>query len=457
MTQYPESSHTTRRQFLQQAVHAGGTLAVGATVLGKTVPAVHAAQDSTIRLALIGCGGRGTGAVANALKTRDQGPIKLYAMADLRQNNMESRLKSLSKQFEDQVDVTPDRKFLGFDAYKKAIDVLRPGDVAMCTTRAYIRPVHVEYAVQKGINVFMEKPFACDPMGLHRMLRAGEEAEKKGVKIAAGLQCRHSPARAALIDKIKSGEMGELSYVRANRLTSRRWMKSMGEQSNDLIEQLQFGKINLFWVGSGHMVDNLIHQIDECCWLMDDWPVSCHGMGAREVGSDDHGQNIDTYSMEFTFPNGKKAFCGFRRALDGYQEFATFVHCSKKAGQFSGNVHKATVHMFKDHRIAKDNIDWSPTPDAERPWDYEWIDFVDSIRNDKPHNEAKRAVYADYASLMGRAAAHTNQIVTWDDVTKSKFQFCDYLDDLDYDSPPPVKADEDGYFPAPAAGIWQEL
>ena len=265
------------------------------------------------------------------------------------------------------------------------------------------------------------------------------------------------PARAALIDKIHSGEMGELSYIRANRLTGRRWMGDMGEKSNNLIEQLRFGKINLFWVGSGHMVDNLIHQIDECCWLMDDWPVSCHGMGGREVGSDDHGQNADTYSMEFTFPNGKKAFCGYRRAKEGHTEFATFVHCTKKAGQFSGNVHKATVHMFKDQRISDDNIAWSPTDDTASPWDLEWIAFVDSIRNDKPHNECKRAVYADYAALMGRAAAHANRIVTWDEVTASKFQFCDYLDTLSYDSPPPVLADEKGYFPAPVAGQWREL
>ncbi len=453
MSQSRHASTSSRREFLQRS----GSAAATAAVLAGSVPAVHAAEDNTIRLALIGCGGRGTGAVGNALKTADQGPIKLYAAADLHENRMEGAIKALGKRFQGQVDVSQDRKFLGFDAYKRAVDVLRPGDIALCTTRAYIRPVHVEYAVKKGIHVFMEKPFAPDPMGLHRMLRAGEEAEKKGVKIAAGLQCRHSPARAALIEKIRSGEMGELSYIRANRLTSRRWMGSMGEKSNDLIEQLRFGKINLLWVGSGHMVDNLIHQIDECCWLMDSWPVSCHGMGGREVGSDDHGQNIDTYSMEFTFPNGKKAFCGFRRAHKGHREFATFVHGSKKAGQFSGNVHKATVHLFKDQRIDKDNIAWSPTPDAHTPWDYEWISFIRSIRNDKPHNEARRAVYADYASLMGRAAAHTNQIVTWEDVTGSKFQFCDYLDELACDSPPPVKADENGYFPAPAAGEWREL
>ena len=113
--------------------------------------------------------------------------------------------------------------------------------------------------------------------------------------------------------------------------------------------------------------------------------------------------------------------------------------------------------MFKDQRIAEDNVAWSPEPDAENPWDYEWIHFIDSIRNDKPHNEAKRAVYADYASLMGRAAAHSNQLVTWDEITGSEFQFCDYLDDLSYDAPPPVKADKDGYFPAPVADEWKEI
>ncbi len=450
------SPRTNRRRFIAGTSAA----AVGASTLLGAVPAVHAAEDNTIRLALIGCGGRGTGAVANALNTqaRGQGPIELYAVADLYENKMEGTVNSLKKRYPDQVNVTPDRMFRGFDAYKKAIDILRPGiDVAMCTTRAYIRPVHVEYAVKKGVYVFMEKPFAPDPVGLQRMLKAGELAQRKGVKIAAGLQCRHSPARAALIDKIKSGAMGELIYVRANRLTGRRWMGDQGEKSNNFLDQLNFGKVNLFWVGSGHMVDNLIHQIDECCWLMDAWPVSCHGMGGREVGSDDHGQNDDIYAMEYTFPDGRKAFCGFRRALQGHTEFATFVHCSKKAGQFSGNVHKATVHMFKDHRISDDNIEWSPTPDEMSPWDYEWVDFVESIRKDRPHNEAIRAVHADMAALMGRAAAHLNRVVTWEEVYMSDFQFCNYLEKLDYDSPPPVKADENGYFPAPHAGIWKEL
>jgi predicted dehydrogenase len=451
-----ESNHVlyvNRRQFLNRS----GAVAAGAAVMAGTLPAVHAAEDNTIRLALIGCGGRGNGAVGDAMNTKDQGPIQLYALADVHEGSVKSSFNALSRQFEKDVNVPEERQLVGFDAYKKAIDLLRPGDVAMCTTRAYIRPLHVEYAVSKGINVFMEKPFAPDPVGLRRLLRAAQEAEKKGVKIAAGLQCRHSPARAALIDKIKSGELGDLQYVRANRLGGRGWLGNQGDRSNDLLAQLQFGRNNLLWVGSGQMVDYLIHQIDECCWLMDDWPVSCQGMGGREVGSTDRGQTLDVYSMEFTFKDGRKAFCGFRRAQGGHDEFATFVHGSKKAGQFSGNIHAATVHIFKDQHIASDNIEWSPTPDALSPWKYQWKDFIDAIRNDKPFNQGIRGVHADYAALMGRAACHYQRIVTWDEVVNSNFQFCTYLDELNYDSPAPVQANDEGFFPAPVAGNWTEL
>lgn len=453
MTRSNETPNTTRRQFLKQ----GGSLAAGAAVLGGLTPAVHAGEDNTIRLALIGCGGRGTGAVRDALSVPDSGPVKLYAMADLYDERMVSRYKTLKNKFGDKIDVTNDRRFVGFDAYRKAIDILRPGDIAMCTTRAYIRPLHVEYAVRKGINVFMEKPFASDPGGLHRLLRAGEEADKKGVKIAAGLQCRHSPARQALIDQIRSGEMGDIPLIRANRLGGGGWLGNQGDKCNRLEDQLQFGRIHLFWIGSGHMVDYLIHQIDECCWIKDAWPVECHGMGGRVPGSTDCGQNIDVYSMEFTFADGAKAFCGFRRIAKTRTDFATFIHGTKCAAQFSGKVHAATVHRFKDQRINKDNIAWTPTADAFSPWQYEWNDFIGSIRNDRPHNEAKRAAYSDLTTLMGRAACHTGQTVTWDQMMNSKFQFCDYLDDLSFDKPVPVKANEDGQFPVPIPGKWTEI
>ena len=443
----------SRRRFLQQTSAA----AFGTAVLGSMTPAVHAAEDNTIRLALIGCGGRGTGAVRDALSVQNEGPIQLYAMADLDKKNIDSRYKTIQRQFADQVDVPEDRRFVGFDAYKKAIDSLRPGDVTMCTTRAYIRPLHVEYAVKKGINVFMEKPFASDPGNLQRLLRAGEEAEEKNLKIAAGVQCRHSPARMELIKRIRDGAMGDITLLRANRLGGGGWLRNQGDRSNILMEQLKFARIHLFWIGSGHMVDYLIHQIDECCWIKDGWPVSCRGLGGRVPGSTDCGKNIDIYSMEYTFADGTKAFCGFRRIANTEKDFATYIHGTKSAAQFSGNVHKATVHMFNDQRINADNIAWTPTADEYSPWQYEWNDLIHSIRNDLPHNECKRAAYSDLTTLMGRAACHTGQTVTWDQIFASDFKFCDYLDDLDYDSPVPVKADENGQFEVPVPGKWKEF
>jgi len=453
MTESVNKSNVNRREFLKQT----SALAAGAAVLGSISPVAFARDDNTIRLALIGCGGRGAGAVGDALSVPNAGPIKLYAMADLYEDRMESRLKALKGRFPDKVDVSAGCKFIGFDAYKKAVDILRPGDIALCTTRAYIRPVHVEYAIKKGINVFFEKPFASDPGGLHRLLRAGEMADEKNVKVAAGLQCRHSPARQALIDKIRNGEMGEIPLIRANRLGGGGWLRSQGDKSNELMSQLQFGRIHLFWIGSGHMVDNLIHQIDECCWIKDAWPVAVHGLGGRVPHSKDCGQNIDVYSMEYTFADGAKAFCGFRRIAKTRSEFATFIHGTKCAAQFSGRTHAATVHMFKDQRIEQDNIVWTPTKDRYSPWQYEWNDFIYSIRNDRRHNEVQRAIYSDLTTLMGRAACHTGQTVTWDQIMKSRFQFCDYLDDLDYDSPVPVRADENGQFPVPIPGQWKEI
>jgi len=453
MTESIDKSSVSRRQFLKQ----GSSLAVGAAVLGSLPPTLFAAEDHTIRLALIGCGGRGTGAVGDALSVSGSGPVKLYAIADLEEGRMEAARKALREKFPDKVDVAEDRKFVGFRAYRQAIDSLQPGDIAMCTTRAYIRPVHVEYAIRKGVNVFLEKPFASDPGGLHRLLRAGEEAQKKGIKVAAGLQCRHSPARQALIEKIRDGAMGEIPLIRANRFGGGGGLGNQGENANKLMKQLEFGKIHLLWVGSGHMVDNLIHQIDECCWIKEAWPVAADGLGGCLARSKDCGQNIDVYSIEYTFADGTKAFCGFRRMNKTRNEFATFIHGTRCAAQFSGQTHAATVHLFKDQRIGKDNIAWTPAKDAYSPWQYEWNVFLDSIRKDRPHNELKRAVYSDLTSLMGRAACHIGQTVTWDQMMKSRFQFCDDLDDLSYDSPVPVRADGNGQFPVPIPGQWEEI
>ena len=211
---YPEQDRNlSRREFLAR----GSAVAATSALAGVSIPWVHAAEDNTIRLALIGCGGRGSGAVADAFDSPN-GPVKLAVMADLFPNRLDSALQVLSEKFKDRVDVPPDRRFVGFDAYRKAIDCLRPGDVAMLTGYSGFRPAQLEYAVEKGINVFMEKSFAPDAPGLRRVMKAGEAAEKKNLKIAAGLQCRHSRNRQELIKRMRDGELGQIQLIRAYRM-----------------------------------------------------------------------------------------------------------------------------------------------------------------------------------------------------------------------------------------------
>ncbi|MHC4356251.1 MAG: Gfo/Idh/MocA family protein, partial [Planctomycetota bacterium] len=177
---------------------------------------IYAGESNTIRLALVGCGGRGGGAVENALLSKT-GPTKLVAMADVFEDKQQTSYKALSERFGDQVDVPPERRFIGFDAYRKAVDCLRPGDVMIQATHSAFRPTHIRYAVEKGVNVFMEKSFAPDPGGTREILRLGEIAGKKNLKIACGLMCRHSASRQALIRKIRDGDMGEIQLIRAYR------------------------------------------------------------------------------------------------------------------------------------------------------------------------------------------------------------------------------------------------
>jgi predicted dehydrogenase len=446
-----DSEKPSRREFLQRT----GTATAATALAGVVTPNVHAGEDNTIRLALIGCGGRGGGAVSNAMNSA-HGPVKLVAMADVVENRLTSAHKALSDRFSDRMDVPKERQFIGFDAYKNAIDCLGPNDVAMLTNFAYFRPSQLEYAVNKGVNVFMEKSFAPDAPGLRRLMRAGEEAEKKNLKIAAGLQCRHSVNRQELIKRIRDGELGELQLIRAYRIHRVGGMGAKPEGYDELLWQIK-NFTRFFWVSGGLFAEMNIHQIDEICWLKDDWPVTAQGIGGRTANSTNRGQGFDSISIEWTFPDGTKATDGVRW-LGGHcsSEFATFAHGTKCAAQFSGNIHAGTTRIYKDQRIAKDNIVWDAPEERYSPWDAEWNVLLDSIRNDKPQNEVKRAAMSNFADLMGRAAVHSGKIITWNELFNSKFQFVENIDDMDYDTEPPVKPDPDGYYPVPIPGEWLE-
>ena len=442
---------TPRRKFLQDTAKLGAM----SVLAGAVVPHVHAAEDSTIRLALIGSGNRGSGAVGDAFSVEGI-PTKLYAMADLFPNRLEASHNALSKQFGDKVDVPKERQFLGFDAYRHAIDCLRPGDVALLTTHAGFRATHLQYAVQKGVNVFMEKAFAADPGGIQQILRAGEAAEKKNLKIGAGLMCRHSSARQAMIEKIRDGAMGQIELIRTYRMDSGHGMGPWDFQGSELLWQIRRPD-QVFWYTSGVFVDWSIHLIDECCWLKDTWPATAHGIGGRTANSGDATQNFDSYSVEYTFPDGTKALATGRYIPNCFNDFATFVHGAKCAGQFSGNVHAPTTHIYKDQRIAADNIAWKPEREALSPYHVEWKELLGAIRNNRPHNEARRAALANLAGLMGRAAVHTGRVITWEEMTASQFKFCPNVAALGADSPAPTRADKQGRYQVPVPGAWNEV
>jgi predicted dehydrogenase len=426
-------------------------VAAGSVLPAARVSWVHAAEDPTIRLALIGCGGRGRGAVGDAFSVA-AGPVKLHAVADLTEDRVQTGCQVLQKQFADRVDVPADRRFAGFDAYRHAIDCLRPGDVAMLTAYAYCRPAQIEYAVQKGVNVFLEKTFAPDPAGCRRILAAGEQAKERNIKIAMGLQCRHSVARQALIEKIRAGELGDIPLVRATRACGGNFLAKPPADIDHVAWQIAH-RMYFLWCTSGILLEMLIHQIDECCWIKDGWPVSATGKGTLANRPDNCSQNLNDYAIEYTFADGGKA------VVESVDPFATFIHGSKRAAQFSGNVHAATVHIYKGKEIDKAQIEWAAEREPRGPWQAEWKDFLEAIREDRPYNEAERGAYANLAAIMGRAAAHMGRTITWQEMLDSTFAFSPLADQLQFGGPAPVQPDAQGNYPIPSPipGQWIEV
>src|SRR5687768_1639924 len=199
----PLVSDTTRREFLKNT----GRFAAATTIVSAATPWVHAAEDNTIRVALVGCGGRGTGAAADALSVKN-GPIQLVALADVIAERVSNSFNNLSRRFGQQVDVPEDRRFVEFDGYKKAMDCLRPGDVVILGTPPVFRWVHFRYAIDKGLNVFMEKPVSVDAPTSVKMFEMGKESVAKNQKVAVGLMCRHCRSRGELFKRIKDGAIG---------------------------------------------------------------------------------------------------------------------------------------------------------------------------------------------------------------------------------------------------------
>ena len=442
----------SRRDLLKTS----GQLAAAAALVGSAMPHVYAGNDSTVQIALVGCGGRGTGAAANALSTTT-GPIKLVAMADVFEDKLKNSYEGIKGQFDQKVDVPADRKFIGFDSYKQAMDALKPGDIVILTTPVAFRWVHFTYAIEKGLNVFMEKPITVDGPSTRKMLALGEESVKKNLKVGVGLMCRHCEARGELFQRIKAGEIGDILTLRAYRMAGPTGSAFATKKPDDMSELMyQIRNFHAFlWASGGGYSDFLIHNIDECCWMKDAWPVEAKASGGRHYRGDYVDQNFDSYSVEYTFADGAKLYLEGRTMPGCHNEFASYAHGSKGSAIISTSGHAPSkARMYNSQRIGnKDDLIWAAKQPEPNPYQLEWDHLLDAIRNDKPYNEVKRGAEASLVTAMGRMAAHTGRVVTYDEMLNSTNDFAPNLDTMTFESPAPVVADAEGKYPVPQPGI----
>jgi len=437
----------TRRDFLKSTgVLAGSALAAG------LAPGAYAAPDNAIKLALVGCGGRGTGAVFDAMSCGG-GPVKLVAMADIFENRLKGSLNHLQTNQKDHVDVPPERAFVGFEAYRKAIDCLAPGDIALLTTHAAFRPLHFEYAVSKGVNVFMEKSFAVDSPSTRRLLAAAEESEKKGLKVGCGFMWRHSKARQEVIKRIQGGEIGDLHTLRIYRVHGPVHCPPLPKGANETQFQLQHATC-FNWTSSGFFVDWHCHNIDVACWCKGAWPVKAQGFGGRCYPQS--GNLFDHYAVEYTFADGTKLFAWTRGMNGCWGEYSDYAHGTKGSAVLMTNLAQPSPKIYKTQDMSKDNLVWRYEGNDVNPYHEEWRVLLAAVRENKPHNEARRAAEANFAGLLGRMAAHSGAYVTWDEALKSDFQYVKDIDHLTFDTPAPLQAGPDGIYPCPQPGITKE-
>jgi predicted dehydrogenase len=464
----PTNSGLTRRELMKKT----GQLAVASALAGATIPYVHAAGSDTIQIALVGCGGRGTGAAEDAIASK-YGPVKLVAMADVFEDRLKFSHKTLKdRKLDEQMDVPEDRRFIGFDGYQKAMDCLKPGDVVILATPPAFRWVHFTYAIQKGLNVFMEKPVAVDGASARRMFKLADDSETKGLKVGVGLMCRHCVVRGELYQRLKDGAIGDITLLRAYRVKGPEATQYTHKRPLDTPEMSDISELgyqirrfhSLLWASGGSYSDFLIHNIDECCWMKDTWPVEARGIGGRHYRSDRKGdfidQNFDHYTVEYTFGDGTKLMLESRNIVGCWSAFASYAHGTKGSAIISAESHTpAYSRIYKGQQIpfgkprGNTEVVWKGPDEEPNPYRLEWDDLLRAIRQGSPYNEVRRGAEASLITAMGRKASHTGQVIKRDDPALFEHEMAPDVDKLvAMDSPAPVRADKDGKYPVPEPG-----
>ena len=436
---------TTRREFLKTS----GAALTATALAGAVARPGYAAESNTIKVALVGCGGRGTGAAAQAIST--EGPVKLWAVADVFEHRLQSCLGNVKQGREAKVEVPKERQFVGLDAFKKAIDSLDKGDLVLLATPPAFRPMHFEYAVQKGVNVFMEKSFAVDGPGIRRVLRAGEEAARKNLKVAGGLMSRHYVPLEEIVQKIHDGAIGEVITAWAYRMHGPVGCSPKQPGMNEVAYQIT-NYSNFTWLNGSFIVDWLIHNIDVCCWVKNAYPVSVQGMGGRQVRQDPD-QLFDHYGAEYTFPDGTRMFAQGRHINNCFDFFGDIIQGAKGSAILGEGQPKP--RLFNGHQQTSENLLWSyKGPECDH-YQREHDLLFDAIRNDKPYNETERCAKSCLTAIMGRMACEGGKQITFDQALQSNLELAPGLDDLTWNGNAPVMPDEKGKYTVAMPGQTQ--
>lgn len=401
--------------------------------------AAFAAADDTIKVSLVGCGGRGSGAAAQALATK--GSVKLVAMADTFKDRLDGSLREISSQHKDRVDVVDDRKFIGFEAYKQAIAL---ADVVILATPPGFRPIHFEEAIRQGKHVFMEKPVAVDAPGVRRVLAAAEEAKKKNLKVGVGLQRHHQIGYLETVKRLHDGAVGDIVAMRCYWNGATPWVKErkkLEEQAGRRLTEMEYQMRNWYyfnWLCGDHICEQHIHNLDVINWVKQGHPVRANGMGGCQVRKGpDYGEIFDHHYVEFEYADGSRLASQCRHIWNCWSNVSEHVVGTKGTCDVSG------------HTIRGENA-WRFSGQGKNPYQQEHDDLFDAIRNNKPFNEAEFGATSTMTSIMGRMATYSGQIIDWDKALNSNVDLMPKV--FAWDATPPVLPGEDGLYPIAVPG-----
>ena len=419
-----------RRHFIKTSTAAGIGL-LGTLGLER---AVHAASTDTLKVALVGCGGRGSGAADQILNAPN---TKLVAVADVRPAQMQKSVDNLKTAHPNAVDVPKERQFAGLEGYQQAIAA---ADVVLLAAPPGFRPQHFDEAVRQGKHAFLEKPLATDAPGIRQLLAANEEAKKKNLKVCVGFQRHHKPNYLEAIKRIQDGAIGDVIALRVYWRGGARagLFKDPGE--SELAYQLRNWYFYT-WLSGDHIVEQHCHNIDVGNWIKGTHPIRAHGVGGRQVrlGSE-HGQIFDHHSVEYEYADGTRMFsvCSQIPHLFGNVS----EHASGTKGVADLKDDKATIIGANEWKYKGKNVNG---------WQQEQLDFVEAIRANANFNELEYSAYSTMTAIMGRMATYSGRLIEWDEAFNSTLALVP-KDIKDGDNPP-VMPDAKGEYPVAIPGV----